>query len=149
MRQNNTRPGRRTVLRGAVAVGVTAVAGSTLTACGGAEDETTPAEGAGAGAALPPGTSLGSTAEIPVGGGKVYISPAVVVTQPTAGTFKAFSSRCTHEGCPVTTVSQGVISCPCHGSEFSISDGSVTRPPAENPLSPIAITVTGETLTVA
>lgn len=71
------------------------------------------------------------------------------MTQPIAGTYKAFRSRCTHAGCPVTEVEEGVISCPCHGSRFSISDGSVARPPATEPLTPIAITVTGDTLTVA
>lgn len=137
---------RRAFLRGALAVGVTAVAGSTLAACAGG-----PRASGGAGAQAPPapGTSLGSTTDVPVGGGKIYISPAVVVTQPTVGTFRAFSSRCTHAGCPVTKVDDGLISCPCHGSQFSISDGSVIRPPAEEPLSPIAITVTGDTLTVA
>ncbi len=85
----------------------------------------------------------------PVGGGKVFISPAVVVTQPAAGTFRAFSSICTHEGCPVAKVADGVIKCPCHGSEFSIADGSVKRSPAPSPLTPIAITATGDTLTVA
>ena len=72
-----------------------------------------------------------------------------MVTQPTAGTFKAFSAICTHEGCPVQKVADGVIKCPCHGSEFSIEDGSVKRPPAPSPLTAIAITTTGGAITVA
>jgi Rieske Fe-S protein len=133
---------RRDMLRGACVSGV-GIAG--LTGCG-VSDRASGGDRIGP---VAPGTSLGSTADVPVGGGKVYISPAVVVTQPTAGAFRAFSSRCTHAGCPVTEIDDGVISCPCHGSEFSIGDGSVTRPPASEPLAPIAITISGGTITVA
>lgn len=136
---------RRDVLRCAGAFGVAGLAG-----CGAGTAGSTGAGGpAEAAPSIAPGTSLGSTADVPVGGGKVYISPAVVVTQPSAGTFRAFSSRCTHAGCPVTEIDDGVISCPCHGSEFSITDGSVTRAPATSPLSPIAITTDGGRITVA
>ncbi|MBA3744829.1 Rieske (2Fe-2S) protein [Sporichthya sp.] len=134
-----------------MAAGVTAVAGSTLAACGGGEATLAQDDGgSGAGAApIAAGSSLGPTQDIPVGGGKVFISPAVVVTQPTAGTFKAFSAICTHEGCPVAKVADGVIKCPCHGSEFSIEDGSVKRPPASSPLTAVAITTTGGNIAVA
>ena len=66
-----------------------------------------------------------------------------VVTQPTKGTYKAFSKICTHAGCPVTKVEDGVIKCPCHGSQFSIEDGSVKNPPASKPLAESATTVAG------
>ena len=42
-----------------------------------------------------------AAAEIPVGGGKVFEALKVVVTQPTAGDFKAFSAVCTHQACTV------------------------------------------------
>ena len=66
-----------------------------------------------------------------------------VVTQPTKGTYKAFSKICTHQGCTVGQVADGVIKCPCHGSEFSIEDGSVKHPPARKPLPESATTVVG------
>ena len=69
-----------------------------------------------------------------VGGGVVYASHGVVVTQPTAGTFKCFSSSCTHQGCTVNKVAAGLIQCPCHGAKFSIVDGSVKAGPATRPL---------------
>jgi len=59
-----------------------------------------------------------------------------VVTQPNAGNFKAFSAICTHLGCLVTKVFDGAIYCPCHGSKFSIVDGSVMVGPATQPLPP-------------
>ncbi|OLB76519.1 MAG: hypothetical protein AUI14_18505 [Actinobacteria bacterium 13_2_20CM_2_71_6] len=72
-----------------------------------------------------------------------------MVTQPVAGTFKAFSAICTHKGCPVGSVSGGAIRCPCHGSEYSIVDGSVKRGPAPGPLDPKTVTVKGTSIVVS
>jgi Rieske Fe-S protein len=71
---------------------------------------------------------------VPVGGGVILEDADYVVTQPSEGKYKAFSKICTHQGCPVASVENGVIHCNCHGSEYSISDGSVTNPPATKPL---------------
>src|SRR5258707_73783 len=54
------------------------------------------------------------TTDIPVGGGKVFDREKIVVTQPTAGEFKAFSAVCTHQGCTVKKIANGIITCPCH-----------------------------------
>ena len=62
-----------------------------------------------------------AAADIPVGGGKVFDKLKVVITQPTAGDFKAFSAICTHQGCLVSTVGNGRINCPCHGSSFDMT----------------------------
>ena len=132
------RPSRRAVLAGAGAVG----AGVVLAACG--EVGIHPA-------AAPERTGpvgLGSTSDVPVGGGKIFADQVVVVTQPTAGTFKCFSATCTHAGCLLHDVTGGTINCTCHGSQFSIVDGSVTRPPAERPLPTEQITVTGGQITL-
>lgn len=88
------------------------------------------------------GTLLGSTAEIPVGGGVVFAAARVVVTQPAKGVFKAFSAVCTHVGCLCNQVANGTIDCPCHGSKFKISNGAVVTGPASTPLPSRKITVT-------
>src|SRR5262249_13259175 len=94
-------------------------------------------------AASPTGpVDLGKTTSIPVGGGVIFGSESVVVTQPTEGNFRAFSSTCTHQGCTVGAVAGGLIMCPCHGSEYSIVDGSVKSGPAPLPLPRKSITVT-------
>lgn len=72
-----------------------------------------------------------------------------MVTQPEAGTFKAFSSKCTHAGCAVGSVADGVIVCPCHQSHFSVEDGSVKKGPATQPLPAAKITVSGDEITLA
>lgn len=93
--------------------------------------------------------ALTSTSDIPVGGGTIFADQQVVVTQPAAGEFKAFSAVCTHQGCTVGSVSDGAIICPCHGSMFSIEDGSVEAGPASAPLAEVALTVKGDSITLA
>ena len=89
--------------------------------------------GAGAGA-------LAVTGDIPVGGCAVFTEAKCVVTQPSKGDFKAFTSVCTHQGCTVSAGTDGVIPCTCHGSQFSMEDGSVLQGPATAPLAAVAIT---------
>ncbi|MGW5672868.1 Rieske (2Fe-2S) protein, partial [Micromonospora sp. NPDC003776] len=92
---------------------------------------------------------LARTTDIPVGGGTVFASKGVVITQPTAGQFKGFDPICTHQGCPVSNVDGGTINCTCHGSRFSITDGSVKQGPATRPLASKNLKVTGEQITLA
>ena len=99
--------------------------------------------------AAPGGQALGSTSDIPVGGGAVFESQEVVVTQPTPGNFKAFSATCTHTGCMVNKVASGTINCPCHGSKYAIADGSVVNGPAKKALAERQITVSGNTIQLA
>jgi Rieske Fe-S protein len=95
------------------------------------------------------GEALAKTGDIPVGGGVVLADQKLVVTQPAAGEFKAFSALCTHKGCPVKDVADGTITCPCHGSKFSAADGSVTAGPATKPLEAKEVTVEGDSITLA
>jgi Rieske Fe-S protein len=132
---------RRALLAGAAAVGVGAAAAGALAAC-----TSSGGPGTGAPAAGPVTVSAG---EIPVGGGKVFEAQQVVVVQPVAGTFRAFSAICTHQGCVVGSVANGKIVCPCHQSEFSATDGSVTQGPAVTPLAARTVTQSGTTLTVS
>lgn len=92
---------------------------------------------------------LAMTSQIPVGGGTVFPEKKVVVTQPTAGEFKAFSAVCTHMGCLVNKIADGTIDCPCHGSKYRIADGSVVAGPAPRPLPAEQIIVSGESITLA
>ena len=62
-----------------------------------------------------------------------------------AGTIVA----CTHQGYIVTSVSGGTINCPCHGSKFSITNGSVVTGPAASALAPVSIKVQGTSIVQA
>ncbi|AEY88044.1 iron sulfur protein [Streptomyces hygroscopicus subsp. jinggangensis 5008] len=142
-------PARRTVMAVAGAAGLAAA----LTACGSGDDSSGTADtGSATGGSAQDGaggTALARTADIPEGGGKIFKDQGVVVTQPSAGTYKAFSSKCTHQGCAVGSVANGVIVCPCHNSEFSVTDGSVKKGPATQPLPAAKITVSGDEITLA
>ncbi|WP_394435691.1 Rieske (2Fe-2S) protein [Streptomyces sp. SGAir0957] len=140
-------PARRTVVAAVGAVGLAAA----LTACGGSEGDgsSEPAGNASSAGGGAGGAELAKVSDIPEGGGKVFADAGVVVTQPAKGRFKGFSSTCTHQGCAVTKVEAGTIDCPCHGSKFSIEDGSVKSPPATRPLPEKQIKVTGESITLA
>jgi Rieske Fe-S protein len=88
------------------------------------------------------------TADIEVGGGKVFADQQVVVTQPESDSFKAFTAVCTHQGCTVANVSGGTINCECHGSKYKITDGSVLEGPAPSPLAAKTVTASGDAITV-
>jgi Rieske Fe-S protein len=90
--------------------------------------------------------ALTATSAIPVGGGMIFASQTAVVTQPTAGEFKVFSAVCTHMGCIVNQIADGRIDCPCHGSEYSITDGAVLAGPAPMPLPAKPFKVTGDSI---
>jgi Rieske Fe-S protein len=94
------------------------------------------------------GTLLGDVSEIPVGEGKIFAAEKVVVTQPTQGTYKAFSAVCTHLGCILDQVENGNIYCPCHGAIFSVSNGAAVAGPTTIALPVERITVTDGKITL-
>ncbi|MGW2962166.1 Rieske (2Fe-2S) protein [Streptomyces sp. NPDC001220] len=159
----SAKPARRTIVAAAGAAGLAAA----LTACGSSDDSSgsTTNSNAGGGSttqdsngsggstdtstAAAGGAALAKTTDIPEGGGTIYKDQAVVVTQPTSGTYKAFSTKCPHAGCAVSSVADGAIVCPCHGSQFAIADGSVKKGPATTGLTAANITVSGDQITLA
>jgi Rieske Fe-S protein len=154
----NRSSGRRAVLVGACAACAAALAGCARYGTsqglagppGGAPAYGPPtsagAGSAGTGSAGGSAAVLATTAEIPVGGGKILTAQKIVITQPQAGTYHAFTAICTHLGCIVNTVSGGTINCPCHGSKYSIVNGSVVNGPAPLPLAAVSIKVEGTSI---
>lgn len=133
-------PTRRTMLCGAaVLAGGTALG---VSGCSSAASST-PAAKPAAGPIV-----VGPATDVPVGGGKIYADSKIVVTQPTAGQYMAFSAVCTHAGCAVTSVADKQIGCPCHGSKFGIADGKVEGGPAPKPLPGYKVAVQNGNLTV-
>jgi Rieske Fe-S protein len=93
------------------------------------------------------GKVLAAVADVPEGGG--IIAGDYVITQPAAGTYKAFSKVCTHQGCDVSKVDGGVIICPCHNSEFSIQTGAPQNGPARQALPETKVKVDGDNIVAA
>jgi len=159
------RPSRRIVFQGLGALGVAVV----LAGCGGDESSSdgadptptgstsagsTPADGStdsGSGSESGSESSggkpsleagaLATTAEIPIGGGIVLTDVHIVITQPTAGEFAAFGSRCKHQGFDVGRIEDGTITCLHHGSQYDAATGDVTRGPAPTGLDKVDIDV--------
>ena len=135
---------RRGVLISAGALG----AGMVVTACAGNGSPPSASQSASSETTSAAAPISVKTADVPVGGGVVLKDPKVVVTQPQPGEFKAFTAICTHKQCLVSTVADGTIDCPCHGSRYSDVDGSVVKGPAVKPLAQKSVTVAGDTLTI-
>ncbi|MCB5907232.1 Rieske (2Fe-2S) protein [Streptomyces pinistramenti] len=126
-------PARRTVLRGAALVGA---AGFGVAACS--------TGGSGQASAVPTEpVDLGTAADVPVGGAKLYREDRLVVSQPAKGEFKCFSAKCTHAGCILTEVQKEEGSCPCHGSRFDVTTGKVLQGPATEPLPEVPVKAKG------
>jgi Rieske Fe-S protein len=144
--------------RAVLAAGCGAACVVALTACaeyGPGGPAPAPAAGAGAPAPAPApaagggASTLAAVKDVPVGGGVVLAAQQLVVTQPQAGTFKAFSAVCTHQGCTVSEVAGGTINCPCHGSKFAVADGAPTAGPAKKPLPEKKVAVQGDAVVLA
>lgn len=163
MTEKLSNPNRRSMLAG---MGVVAAVGG-LVACGSSGDSASGGSGdsasggsggsgsgsSGSGGSAGAGSTGGSGVLIPkskvaVGAGYLDTDQKIVVSQPTAGNYKAFSSVCTHAGCPMTKLSGTTISCACHGSKFKITDGSVEQGPATEPLPAKKVTAEGENLQI-
>jgi Rieske Fe-S protein len=140
---------RRRALAGAATLGL---ALPVLAACSGGGGPTTATDTGGLPTGNTPSDSppgpLTTTDKVPVGSGAIFPDQQVVVTQPTEGQFKCFTAVCTHQGCIVSSIQAGGIRCECHGSAFSIADGSVVNPPATRPLPEKQITVTGKKISL-
>ncbi|BBH67037.1 iron-sulfur protein [Actinoplanes sp. OR16] len=153
---------RRCILVGAGAIGATAV----LAACGTSSSGTNPngtdfdsdpvpagstAAGSGdsgdSGGDSGGGEVVAAAADVTVGGG--LITDKLVVTQPTEGTYKAFSKVCTHQGCEVSEIKDGQIICRCHNSFFSVKDGAPTSGPAQQPLAETKVELDGDNIVIA
>ena len=121
---------RATLITGAV------TSGALLASCAEGDSNVTAPEGT---------VEVGSASAVGVGKAArlTHGSTTVIVSQPSAGEYKAFSTVCTHQGCQVQVQDSNRIVCPCHGSEFAVADGSVVHGPAESPLASYPVQVKG------
>lgn len=76
-------------------------------------------------------------AELPLG---LSIAGEAVVFRHGDGRVQAWSARCTHLGCRLDRVIDGVVVCPCHGSKFD-EQGRVVNGPASTALKPLQVRV--------
>lgn len=124
-------PSRRTVLRSAA---LTSVAGLGAAACSPGEDGAAPARPTAP-------VDLGADGEMAKETTRLDRDHHVVVSRADDGSLKAFSTVCTHAGCPIRKLEGTKLVCPCHGSEFDARTGEVLHAPATVPLVELPVQV--------
>ena len=126
-------PARVVPRRPLILSGLAVAATTTLAGCG--SDPKTSGD--------PPSSSdsLVGASAVPVGGSVDTTDSdgkPIVVSQPTKGTYKAFSAICTHKGCTVKPAGKQ-LKCPCHGSVYDAFTGKNLSGPAPSPLTEIPV----------
>ena len=152
-------PDRRAVIRGAGAVGLAAVGATALAACGSASTAGAPAGGSSSGGASSAATTTAG-AGTPAAPGASPRRTSRSVAAPSSqrpgrssrsrppGEFKAFSSICTHMGCPVGIGRRRHHQLPLPRQQVRHRDRRGERGPATRPLPAKTVTVKGDQLTV-
>lgn len=101
---------------------------------------------------------IATTADVAVGTAFKFTDPNTglpgFLLQPAAGTFLAYSSRCTHQGCAVDAYPEAnAFKCGCHGAKYDLATGEPDAETAKNltatGLAKIALVVTGDQISVA
>jgi len=128
---------------GLVIAGATAGLGRAIDGAPKAKSSTTDLNGGGSsgtttttsgGSTAPSGTAIGAASAVAVGGAATFTAPngdPGVVLQPTAGEFVAYDAICPHAGCTVAySKAADLLVCPCHASEFKVSNGDVIAGPS-------------------
>jgi nitrite reductase/ring-hydroxylating ferredoxin subunit len=80
-------------------------------------------------------------ADLPQG---LSVAGAAIVQRHDDGRVEAWEARCTHLGCRLDRVVDGVVVCPCHGSRFDAA-GRVLNGPATRALQPLRVTADART----
>lgn len=88
--------------------------------------------------------AIGSAAEVPVGGVKLFAYPGeqdrCILIRTAQNKFVAYSQKCTHLSCAVYySKAKNRLECPCHEGYFSVADGSVLQGPPPRPLDRVEI----------
>jgi nitrite reductase/ring-hydroxylating ferredoxin subunit len=85
----------------------------------------------------------GELAAFNVGGARIALANV-------DGTFHAFGDTCTHLRCSLAEgdLEGMVVTCACHGSQFDVTNGTVLRGPAQEPVRSYAARVEDDAVLV-
>jgi nitrite reductase/ring-hydroxylating ferredoxin subunit/uncharacterized membrane protein len=89
--------------------------------------------------------------EVPATGlHRAEVAGVPILFARNGGRIVAYSDRCTHRGAPLDegSVQDGCVTCPWHGSVFSLADGSVVSGPATRPQPQLEVEVQGSRVRV-
>lgn len=90
------------------------------------------------------GTLLGSGSKLVVGTPTVFTDPKTgdpgIIFRESNNVLLAYDTVCPHMGCTVGySPSAKILACPCHGSEFKVSNGDVISGPAPHGLTKLNV----------
>ncbi len=65
-----------------------------------------------------------------------YVEETEILIVNLNNQIHCLNGRCTHAGAPLAegTLDGEILTCPWHGSQFNVTDGSILRGPTEKPL---------------
>ena len=144
---------RRDFLQRSCVVGAVLALGLPLSACDSGGDGGTPDPPAGGSGITISGNTItldltkADTAGLASGGGFLVIASKRVIVINAAGTVRAFTNVCTHQGNPVSQFNGSQMICPTHNSRFDTSGARVSGE-ASGPLRAYATSTAGTTVTV-
>ena len=79
-----------------------------------------------------------------------YLDGTEILVINFQGRFYGLSGRCTHAGAPLVegTLEGEILTCPWHGSQYKVTDGTVVRGPSDERLKTYELEVEGNTIWV-
>ena len=101
---------------------------------------------------------VATASDVPVGSVFKFTDPnsgmPAYLLQPAAGTFIAYSSKCTHQGCVVDAFPDAnAFKCACHGAKYDLATGepdeTTSKSLTATALAKIALAVEGDQISVA
>jgi Rieske Fe-S protein len=141
--RGSLRPSRRGLIAGAL------TAGALGALAGGCSDESAPDwPRLRAGEKPRQGQTITDAVNVPKSGGVVIPEAGLVIVRDGDSGLRGFSAVCTHAGCIISDVIDGIIICPCHGSRFDAKTGAALSGPARTPLTPVAIKFDGKKVVI-
>jgi nitrite reductase/ring-hydroxylating ferredoxin subunit len=81
---------------------------------------------------------------------RIEVNGIPVAIFNVGGELRAIGARCTHVGGPLEkgAVTEHVVTCPWHGSQFNVDTGGVVRGPAATPEPSFQVRLEGNVLVV-
>jgi nitrite reductase (NADH) small subunit len=72
-----------------------------------------------------------------------YVKDCEILIINSNNEIYCLDARCTHAGAPLEegSINSDVLTCPWHGSQFNITNGSVLKGPAEKELKKYPVTI--------
>jgi 3-phenylpropionate/trans-cinnamate dioxygenase ferredoxin subunit len=96
--------------------------------------------------------SIGPASDVPEGEMRSFqVGGEDVAVANVGGAWYAFGDTCTHRQCSLSDgdLEGTTVTCPCHGSQFDVTNGDVVNPPATEPVDSYPVEVSDGELKIS